>query len=76
MPSALSDHCVCPSGPEEPGAGEAEHCELSPCHHRAHQETRPQVPAGLQRPEWDCKHDQIRHHHLALCAMSNMNTVQ
>lgn len=42
------------AGPEEPGEGEAEHRELPPRHHRPHQETRPQVPAGLQRAEWHC----------------------
>lgn len=40
-----------PAGAEAADAGEAEHRQLSPGHHSAHQAAGPQVPAGLQRAE-------------------------
>lgn len=43
-------------GLEESAPGEAEYREVSSGNHRADQETRPPLPAGLQRPEWNRKY--------------------
>lgn len=47
------------SGIEESGPGEAEYREVSASDHRADQETGPSLPAGVQRPEWNCKFSPI-----------------
>lgn len=47
------------SGFEESGPGKAEYREMSSGDHRVDQETRPSLPAGFQRPEWNCKYHSI-----------------
>ena len=47
------------SGIEESGPSEAEYREVSAGDHRADQETGPSLPAGVQRPEWNCKFSPI-----------------
>lgn len=47
------------AGLEESGPGEAEYREVSPSNHCADQETRPSLPAGVQRPERNCKFSPI-----------------
>lgn len=44
------------SGLKEPVAGKAEHREVPSSDHSANKEAGPSLPAGIQRPEWNCKH--------------------
>lgn len=61
---------LCSAGSQEPDAGEAQHRQLSTGHHCPHQAARPQVPAGLQRAEWNCESAPCalgRLHHARVC---------